>query len=83
MFRDGLRIALSLLLVGFSLPLLAISFLIAALCTAAVALVPGLLKRRDQDAITLQKLCAVDEFDFEKAMNAYEALIAAHGWRQP
>lgn len=83
MFRDGLRFAFSLLLVAFSLPLLAISFLIAALCTAVVAIVPGLLKRKDQDAIALQKLRAVDEFDFEEAMNAYEALIAAHVWRQP
>lgn len=83
MFRDGLRFALSLLLVAFSLPVLAISFLIAALCTAVVAIVPGLLRRRDQDAIALQKLRAVDEFEFEEAMNAYEALIAAHAWRHP
>ena len=83
MFRDGLRLVLSLLLVALSLPLLAVSFLIAALCTAVVAVVPGLLKRKDQDAMALQKLCAVDEFDFESAMNAYEALIAAHAWRQP
>jgi hypothetical protein len=83
MFRDGLRFALSLLLFALSLPLLAISFLIAALCTGVVAIVPGFLKRKDQDTIALQMLRAVEEFEFEEAMSAYEALIAAHVWRQP
>ena len=82
MFRDCLRFALSFLLVAFSLPLLAISFLIAALCTAVVAILPGLLKRNDQDVTALQRLRVVDEFDFEEAMNAYEELIGAHVRRQ-
>ncbi len=82
MFRDCLRYALSLLLVILSLPLLAVSFLIAALCTAVVAVVPGLLKRNPQDAITLQKLRVVDQFNFAEAMNAYEELIGAHVRRQ-
>jgi len=81
MFRDCLRFALSFLLVAFSLPLLAISFLIAALCTAVVA-IPGLLKRNDQDVIALQKLRVVDQFNFEEAMSAYEELIGAHVRRQ-
>lgn len=78
MIRDYLRFALSLLLVTLSLPLLAVSLLIAALCTAVAAILPGLLKRNDQDVIALQKLRTVDEFDFAEAMNAYEELIGAH-----
>jgi hypothetical protein len=82
MFRDCLRYALSLLLVTLSLPLLAVSFLIATLCTAVVAILPGLLKRDDQDVIAPQKLRVVDQFDFAEAMNAYEELIGAHVRRQ-
>jgi hypothetical protein len=82
MFRGCLRFALPFLLVALSLPLLAVSFLIAALCTAVVAVVPGLLKRNDQHVITLQKLRVVDQFNFEEAMNAYEELIGAHVRRQ-
>lgn len=82
MFRDCLRYALSLLLVTLSLPLLAVSFLIAALCTAVVAAVPGLPRRNAQDAITLQKLHVVDQFNFAEATNAYEELIGAHVRRQ-
>jgi hypothetical protein len=78
MLRKCLRYALSLLLVTLTLPLLAVSFLIAALCTAVVAVVPGLLKHREPDLITLQKLPAVDQFNFEEAMSAYEELIGAH-----
>jgi hypothetical protein len=83
MVRDCLRFALSLLLIALSLPLLAVSFSIAALCAAVVAILPGLLKRNDQDAIALQKLRAVDEFSFEEAMDAYEELIGAHVRRRP
>ena len=82
MFRDGLRFALSFLLFAFSLPLLAVSLLIAALCTAVVAVVPGLLKRNDQDVITLHKLRTADQFNFEEALSAYEELIGAHVRRQ-
>ncbi len=82
MLNDGLRFALSLLLVTLSLPLLAVSFLIAALCTAVVALVPGFLKRNDQDDTGLQKLRTVHQFNFAEAMNAYEELIGAHVRRQ-
>ena len=82
MFRDGLRFALSFLVVAFSLPLLAVSLLIAALCTAVIAILPGLLKRNPEDVIALQKLRTVDEFNFEEAMNAYEELIGAHVRRQ-
>jgi hypothetical protein len=82
MFRNCLRFALTFLLVAFSLPLLAVSFLIAALCTAVVAIGPGLLKRNDRDVIALKKLRVVDQFNFQEAMSAYEELIGAHVRRQ-
>jgi len=82
MLRKCLRYALSLLLVTVTLPVLAVSFLIAALCTAAVAVITGLLKRHDRHAIALHKLRVVDQFNFEEAMSAYEELIGAHVTRQ-
>jgi hypothetical protein len=78
MVRRGLRLVLSFLLVALSLPLLAVSFLIAALCTTVVAIFPGLLRRTDQNALAPQKLRVVDQFNFAEAMGAYEDLIGAH-----
>ncbi|MGD0739283.1 MAG: hypothetical protein ABR957_06770 [Terracidiphilus sp.] len=83
MLRDVLRFALSFLLVALSIPLLTVSFLIAALCAGVVAVLPGFPKRNHGDAIALQKLRAVDEFGFEEAVKAYEDLIGAYVWRQP
>jgi hypothetical protein len=82
MFRDCLRFALTFLLVAFSLPLLAVSFLIAALCTAVAAIRARLLKRNDRDVIVLHKLRVVDQFNFAEAIIAYEELIGAHVRRQ-
>jgi hypothetical protein len=82
MVRNGLRFAFSFLLFACSLPLLAISFLIAALCTAMVAIVPGVLKRNHPEVTSLKNLRTVDQFNFEEAMNAYEELIGAHVRRQ-
>jgi hypothetical protein len=74
-------------LLALSLPLLAVSFFIAALSTALVAMIPGLLKPNHQDAMSLNKLRVdqfnadqfnVDQFNFEDAMSAYEELICAH-----
>jgi hypothetical protein len=78
MSRDCLRFALTFLLVAFSLPLLAVSFLIAAACTAVTAIRARLLNRNDQDVIVVQKLRVVDQFNFAESMNAYEELIGAH-----
>jgi hypothetical protein len=78
MFRGCLRHALSFLLLVFSLPLLAVSFLIAALSTAVVAMIPGRLKPIRQDAMAFKKLRVVDQFNFEEGMSAYEELISAH-----
>lgn len=81
MFRSCLHFVLSFLLVAFWLPLLGVSLLIAALC-AVVATLPGLLRRNDRDAIAVQELRVVDQFNFGEAMNAYEELIGAHVRRQ-
>jgi hypothetical protein len=78
MFGSCLRSALSFLLLAFSLPLLAVSFLIAALSTAVVAMIPGLLRPNHQDAMAFKKLRVVDQFNFEEGMSAYEELIGAH-----
>lgn len=83
MLRAGLRFALSCSLVAFSIPLLAVSFLIAALCAAMVAVLPGFLKRHNRHVNALKKLQPVDEFAFEEAVQAYEELIGAHAWRRP
>lgn len=83
MLRAGLRFGLSCSLVAFSIPLLAVSFVIAALCAAMVAVLPGFLKHRDRHAIALKKLRPVDEFAFEESVQAYEELIGAHAWRRP
>ena len=80
--RDCLRLSLSILLILLSLPLLAISFLVAALCVAPAVIFPRLLRRRQSGAIDLNKLRAVDEFGFEGALDAYEELISAHAWRK-
>jgi hypothetical protein len=87
MFGSCLRSALSFLLLAFSLPLLAVSFLIAALSTAAVAMIPGLLKHNPPDAMAFKKLCVadqfnagqsnIDQFNFEEGVRAYENLIGA------
>jgi hypothetical protein len=82
MVRDYSRFALSFLLFAFSLPLLAVALLIAALCTAMAAILPRVLKRNDQHVIALQKLRTVDQFNFGEAMNAYEELIGAQVRRQ-
>jgi hypothetical protein len=88
MFDSCLRSVLSFLLLLFSLPLLAVSFLIAALSTAVVVMIPGLLKPKPQDAMAFKNLCVadqfnvdrfnVDQFNFEEGISAYEDLIGAH-----
>jgi hypothetical protein len=62
-FRDYLHFALSVLLLAFALPLLAISILIAALSTAVVAICPGFLKTNERDGMALKKLRVVNRFN--------------------
>lgn len=82
MVRDCLRLSLSILLILLSLPFLAVSFLLAASCTAVAAAFPRFHKARQASAVDLRKLRPVDEFGFENALNAYEELIGAHAWRR-
>lgn len=79
--RDCLRYSLSILLILLSLPFLAVSFLLAALCTAIAGVFPRFHRRRHPRAIELGNLRPVDEFAFEHALDAYEELIDAHAWR--
>jgi hypothetical protein len=78
--RDFLRFSLSIFLILLSLPLLAVSFLVAALCTSVAALFPR-SHRRHACATDLGKLRPVEEFGFENALQAYEELIGAHSGR--
>lgn len=78
MLRESLRLALSVLLVACTIPLLAVSFLIAALCAALAVILPGLLRHGNDKAPALEKLRMIDEFGFEGALGAYEELIDAH-----
>jgi len=80
--RDCLRLLLSILLILLALPFLAVSFLLAALCTAAAGVFPRFHTPRQARAIDLSRLQPVDEFGFENAMVAYEELIDAHAWRR-
>lgn len=77
------RLSLSMLLILLSLPFLAISFLIAALCAAVAALLPRFDRQQRAGAMALVKLRTVDQFGFEDALGAYENLIGTHAWKQP
>jgi hypothetical protein len=82
LLRDCLRFSLSILLILLSLPFLAVSFLLAAVCASVAALFPRFHRPRQAAAIDLSKLRPVDEFGFENALAAYEELIGAHAWRE-
>jgi len=81
--RDCLRLSFSMLLILLSLPFLAVSFLLAAVCAAVAAVFPRFHRPRQANALDLSKLRPVDEFGFEHALDAYEELIGAHAWRKP
>lgn len=79
MVRYVVRLSLSILLILLSLPFLAISFLVASLCAAAVAALPRIHQQAgDAGSGTLRP---VDQFGFEDALAAYEELIGAHAWK--
>jgi hypothetical protein len=82
MVRDCLGLSLSIFFILLSLPFLAVSFLLAALCTAVAALFPRFHRQRHADVVNLSKLQPVDEFGFENALGAYEELIRTHAWRK-
>jgi len=80
--RNYLRHSLSILLILLSLPFLAVSFLVAALCAAAAAAFPNLHRQQQANAIGLGKPRTVDQFGFEDALTAYEDLIGTHAWNR-
>ena len=82
MVSNCFRLSLSIFLILLSLPFLAVSYLLAALCTAVATLFPRFHRTRHAIAVDLSELRPVDEFGFENALEAYEELICAHAWRK-
>lgn len=80
MFRC-FRLAVAGLLVACSLPLLAVSLLIAGVGTACFALLTRFGVREDAASADLRRLWAADEFRFENAIQSYEDLIDAFAQR--
>lgn len=81
MYGSWIRLGLAGFLVACSLPLLAVSFLVAALGAAGAALFPFFRLRRREIESKLQESSRVDEFAFDRAIESYEALIDAHAMR--
>jgi len=86
--RECFRFVVTFLLIACSLPFLAVSALLAALCAACVAVIPGLSLQRHLPRATVPHQVPVpgpevDEFNFDRGLYAYEKLIGAHAWRQP
>ena len=82
MVRSWIRFALRGLAVACSLPLLAISFVIAALGVVGVALIPRAHRPDPGNERNPQEQWAANEFRFERALESYEALIDEHAWRR-
>ncbi|MGO9322966.1 MAG: hypothetical protein ACLP07_00265 [Terracidiphilus sp.] len=82
MFRPWFGFALTGILCALSLPLIAVSLLIAAVCTATVALGSPLRERQRTRKSEIEKKWQSNEFAFERAIESYEELIDAHAWRQ-
>jgi hypothetical protein len=66
------------LTVASSLPLVALSLLIACLGVAVVALLPPFVARRGTGGLEFQKQWAEEEFRFEDSVRSYENLIDTH-----
>ncbi len=77
MFR-WFRFGFAGLTVACSLPLVAISLLIACLGVVVVALLPPFVARRGTGGIEFQKQWAEEEFRFEDSIRSYEDVIDAH-----
>ncbi|MGA9061965.1 MAG: hypothetical protein WB341_09900 [Terracidiphilus sp.] len=74
--------AITGLLCVLSLPLIAISLLIAAICAAAFAVYSPFRRRKRPGDPAARDAWAANEFKFERAIEAYEELIDAHAWRR-
>jgi hypothetical protein len=83
MRRSWLGLAVTGTLCVLSLPLIAISLLIAAICAAAFAAYSPFRRRKRPGDPAAHDAWAANEFKFERAIEAYEELIDAHAWRQP
>lgn len=82
MFRPWLGFALTSFLCALTLPFLAISLIVAGLCTAPRAIwTPFRRLKRARDS-EIQAAWRSNEFAFERAIEAYEELIDAHAWRR-
>lgn len=82
MFRPWFGFALTGILCALSLPLIAVSLLIAGAATLTVALGSPLRERQRIRASEIEKKWQSNEFAFERAIESYEELIDAHAWRQ-
>lgn len=82
MFR-WLRFGFTGLTVACSLPIVAISLLVACLGVAVFALLPPFVARRGVGGLEFQKHWADEEFRFEDSVRSYEDLIDAHVRKRP
>jgi hypothetical protein len=82
LFRHGFRFALAGIVIACSLPLLAISFLIAALGTAGAAALACFRRPRQTIGLDAPPSWSADQFAFENAVQAYEDLIDEHAGRR-
>ena len=83
MLRTWFAFAFTGTLCVLSLPFFAVSLLIAAICSAAVAFIsPDRGCRLSIDS-GIRETWAANEFQFERAIEAYEELIDSHSRRRP
>lgn len=82
-FRPWFGLAFTGILCVLSLPFFAITLLIAAICSTAAAALSLFRGRRRFIDCDIRETWAVNEFGFERAIEAYEELIDAYAWRQP
>lgn len=83
MVRHWVRLFLSAVLILLSLPFLAVSFLIAAICALAASAMPRFQLRQASSPIHRHQLQRVNPFGFEHAIGSYEDLIGADAWKRP
>lgn len=83
MFRPWLGFALTGILCALSLPLFALSIIVAAGCASPMGIWAPFRKRKRARNSKIRKAWRSDEFAFERAIEAYEELIDAHAWRHP
>lgn len=82
MFRPWFGFVLTGILCALSLPLIALSLLIAGACTATFALGAPFRERQRTRESEIEKKWQANEFAFERAIESYEELIDAHAWRR-